>query len=107
ALQVAGRSLAIAEDDGDGTIVELAGRRPAAPGAGILFLVDLGQVGDAVDVARLTLVAQVGGDTLHLLVGNEGTMHAHGTSGAVGEQHVAFAQEMLCTLLVDDGAAVE
>src|SRR5581483_7011758 len=98
-LEVAGRGLLLVDDDAHCAIVKAVVPGPSVPGGFDI----LGYLADARDVLRLSLLAQVGGNPLHLIVGDEWPMHAERAAGAVGEQHVAFAQKVLRTLLVEDG----
>src|SRR6516164_1280766 len=73
ALDVAGRGLAVAGDDGHGAVVEVVALAvPAAEAqlAALAVLVAAG--GDLLEVLRLALVAQEPGHRLDLAVGDEG-----------------------------------
>src|SRR3569833_3453061 len=61
-----------------------------------------------VEIIRLALDLELLDDLVHLLIGDEGAMHAHGHAGAGRKiEHVAVTEQVFRALLVEDGARID
>src|SRR6476661_1180172 len=110
ALNVAGRGLAIAQDDLHGLLVEITALRLAHAGAvedRVAVLVLLLGRGDSFEILRRALRLEVPDDLFDLLVGAKRAVNTADASAARHVEHVALAKELLCTLLAQNGAAVD
>ena len=87
------------------TATATAGRRVVSADFSILRRRTIEQ---ALDIVGRADLLQVVDDVMHLLVGDEGTMHAHRQAGARREeQHVALAEQRFGAHLVEDGARID
>jgi hypothetical protein len=110
ALNVAGRCLAVAQDDRNGLAVEIARFRGAHAARvehrAVLAL--LAKVsGDGVKILRRALGLEVANDLLHFLIGYEWPVDATDTATALHIKHVALAEQLLGSLLAQDRSAVD
>src|SRR6476659_2007369 len=110
ALNVAGRGLAIAQDDLHGLLVEITALRLAHAGGiedRIAVLVLLLGRGDGFEILWRALRLEVPDDLFDLLVGAKRAVNTADASAAGHVEHVALAKELLGTLLAQNGAAVD
>src|SRR5580704_7629222 len=110
ALDIAGRSLAVAGHDLHRLLIEIAALGAAHRGSvedRIAELV-LGVFGgNRFEIFRHPLRLQMTHDALDLLVGNERSMHAADAAAADHVEHVALAEQLLGALLAENGAAID
>src|SRR5262249_54344589 len=109
-LDVAGRSLAIAHDDGHGLLIEVgalalthSGR--IENGLAVLILV-LGRR-HCLEVLRRSLRLEVPDDFFDLFIGAERPVDAADAAASGHVEHVALAEQLLGALLAQDCAAVD
>src|SRR5690606_26405745 len=110
ALNVAGRDLAIAQHDRDRLVVGIVRLVEPAGAAGgtTAFVAVLAIIGgDGVEIFRYALALEMGDDFLHPLVGGGPAVHALDAAAARHVEHVAHAEQLLGTLLAENGAAVD
>src|SRR3569623_2512011 len=98
-------------DDLHGLIVQRVALGVAAVFAGIaapaFAAIETLTVQYLVEIIRLALDLELLDDLVHLLIGDEGAMHAHGHAGAGRKiEHVAVPEQVFRALLVEDGARI-
>src|SRR3569833_377653 len=99
-------------DDLHGLIVQRVALGVAAVFAGIaapaFAAIETLTVQYLVEIIRLALDLELLDDLVHLLIGDEGAMHAHGHAGAGRKiEHVAVTEQVFRALLGEDGARID
>src|SRR5499433_1152697 len=110
ALDVAGRGFTVAHDDLHRLLVEVAALGLAHAGSvedRIAVLVLVVRRGDGLEVLRRALRFEMAHDLLDLLVRAKRSMYAADASATGHVEHVALAEQLLGTLLAQNGAAVD
>src|SRR5262245_20808148 len=109
-LDIARRHLLVAQNDLDRLIIELVARATLeaafGPTLAAASLV-LGLLGDTVNIFGRALGLEMADDLLDLILGDEGRMEAGNAPAAGHIEHVALTEQLLGTLLAENGAAVD